>query len=275
MTDENEKIEKSSDLDGNGKITINTSADLYKIPISLLKRTKVYNFKGKYYDKIYKEALDLEREKVFKKPPKEKKTPISSYQIPQYEKPKNIIQTPEINQPNYSNQNYNNYNTFSNNNDYNKNSPQNYTYGGYTNFTYNSNQMLRGDYLIKRIEFEIQQQTDKGEEIGIIGSLNELGRWNQDKVLKLNFNDSYVWNKEIPYVNGTDFEFNFIFISHGKVVKWEEGKNRPFKYDNVCLNLRNGNKQSGLITVWNLNHMTLEYDMKTNCLKIICDWNKK
>ena len=63
MTDENEKIEKSSDLDGNGKITINTSADLYKIPISLLKRTKVYNFQGKYYDKIYKEALDLEREK--------------------------------------------------------------------------------------------------------------------------------------------------------------------------------------------------------------------
>ena len=55
--------------------------------------------------------------------------------------------------------------------------------------------MIRGDYLIKKIEFEIQQQTDKGEEIGIIGSLNELGRWNQDKVLKLNFNYYYYLNK--------------------------------------------------------------------------------
>ena len=268
MSEEKEKI----NLDSNGKITLNNSADLYKIPISVLKKTKVYNFQGKYYDKIYQEALDIEREKVEKKKPKEKKNPISSFQIPQYEQPKNTINTQEINQPKnpiqYNNNLYDNMN-------YNRNTNQNFNYGGYSNFTYNSNQMIRGDYLIKKIEFEIQYQTEMEQEIGIIGSLNELGRWNQDKVLKLKYNDNYVWNKDIPYVNGTDFEFKFILISRGKVVKWEEGKNRPFKYDNVCLNLRNGNKQSGLITVWNLNQMTLEYDMKNNCLKIICDWNKK
>ena len=70
MSEEQEKINS----DSNGKITLNNSADLYKIPISVLKKTKVYNFQGKYYDKIYQEALDIEREKVEKKNQKKKKT---------------------------------------------------------------------------------------------------------------------------------------------------------------------------------------------------------
>ena len=45
--------------------------------------------------------------------------------------------------------------------------------------------MIRGDYLIRNILFEIEYQTSVGQEVGINGSLNELGRWNQDKVLKL------------------------------------------------------------------------------------------
>ena len=35
------------------------------------------------------------------------------------------------------------------------------------------------------------------------------------------------------------------------------------------MNLRNGNKQYGLITIWNLNYMTIEYEIRTNNLKII------
>ena len=44
-----------------GKIYIENAADLYKIPINVIKNTKLYNFKGKYYDKIYEEALKIER----------------------------------------------------------------------------------------------------------------------------------------------------------------------------------------------------------------------
>ena len=265
------KIEQTSSSkikDSEDKITINNSADLYKIPISVLKRTKVYNFQGKYYEKIYNEALDIEKEKAQKKPPKERTIP--SYKSLQPEIPK--IESPNINETQYENKT--NQETKNITNNYNKPVNEKYNYGGYTNFTYNSNQMLRGDYLIKNILFEIEYQTSMGQEVGIIGSLNELGRWNQDKVLKLNWDDG-VWRKQIPYINGTDFEFKFILISNGKVIKWEEGNNRPFKYNNVCLNLRNGNKQYGLITIWNLNHMTIEYEIRTNNLKIICDWNKK
>ena len=43
----------------NDKVEINTCIDLYKLPINVLKSTKIYNFKGKYFDKIYEEALRI------------------------------------------------------------------------------------------------------------------------------------------------------------------------------------------------------------------------
>ena len=208
------KIEQTSSSkikDSEDKITINNSADLYKIPISVLKRTKVYNFQGKYYEKIYNEALDIEKEKAQKKPPKERTIP--SYKSLQPEIPK--IESSNINETQYENKT--NQETKNITNNYTSQKNENYNYGGYKNFTYNSNQMIRGDYLIKNILFEIEYQTSMGQEVGIIGSLNELGRWNQDKVLRLNWDDG-VWRKQIPYINGTDFEFKFILISNGKVI---------------------------------------------------------
>ena len=47
--------------------------DLYKLPISTLKNAKIFNFSGKLYDKIYKEALEIEKDIISKKPPLEKK----------------------------------------------------------------------------------------------------------------------------------------------------------------------------------------------------------
>ena len=43
------------------KVIINNSLDLYKLPVSTIKNTKIYNFKGKYFDEIYEEALKYER----------------------------------------------------------------------------------------------------------------------------------------------------------------------------------------------------------------------
>jgi hypothetical protein len=43
------------------KIVLNTAAELYSLPISKIKNTKLYNFSGKYYDQIYEEALKIER----------------------------------------------------------------------------------------------------------------------------------------------------------------------------------------------------------------------
>ena len=168
------KIQNSED-----KITINNSADLYKIPISVLKKTKVYNFQGKYYDKIYNEALDIEKEKIRNKPPKQRTIP--SYKTLQPEQPK--ISPSEINKTEYDNKTITENKNITNN--YTSQKNENYNYGGYKNITYNPNQKIRGDYLIRNILFEIEYQTSVGQEVGINGSLNELGRWNKDKILKL------------------------------------------------------------------------------------------
>ena len=48
-------------MDSDRKIILENSSDLYKLPIHVLKNTKIYNFKGKYFDKIYEEALKIER----------------------------------------------------------------------------------------------------------------------------------------------------------------------------------------------------------------------
>ena len=52
------------DKDQNSKpkiVNIETVADLHKIPFNILKTKQIYEFKGKYFDQIYKEALELEK----------------------------------------------------------------------------------------------------------------------------------------------------------------------------------------------------------------------
>jgi hypothetical protein len=45
----------------NKKVILETSADLYRLPLDVIKNTKLYNFDGKYYKKLYEEALKIER----------------------------------------------------------------------------------------------------------------------------------------------------------------------------------------------------------------------
>ena len=43
------------------KIIINNSADLYKLPVNVIKNSKIYDFSGDYFNEIYEEALKIER----------------------------------------------------------------------------------------------------------------------------------------------------------------------------------------------------------------------
>jgi hypothetical protein len=53
----NIKMEEST----NKKVIIETSADLFKLPLEVIKNTPIYHFKGKYFNKLYEEALKIER----------------------------------------------------------------------------------------------------------------------------------------------------------------------------------------------------------------------
>jgi hypothetical protein len=47
--------------DESKNIYIETSADLFKLPLYVIRSTKLYQFKGKYFNKLYEEALKIER----------------------------------------------------------------------------------------------------------------------------------------------------------------------------------------------------------------------
>ena len=131
----------NSNVSQSNKVIIETSADLYKLPISVIKNTKIYDFGGKYFNQIYEEALKIERS------------------------------------------------------------------GGLDSFTIDN--YLKKEIKIDKIIFEMKYQTQMGQELGVIGSFDQLGNWNQDKALKMKWNEGNIWMIEVPY-NGMDFEFKFI-----------------------------------------------------------------
>ena len=214
--------DKSKEKKAEKKIILETSADLYKLPVNIIKTAKIYNYQGKYFEKLYKEALEIE-------------SGISQNK-----------QTVIKNQQDSNNQNI------------------------------QSNQNRRKiDIRIDRIVFQMKYQTIMGQELGVIGSLNDIGNWDQNKAQKLRWTDGNVWIKDINYQNNIDFEFKFIFIESGKVKTWEDGNNRAFKFNDIKSRLENGNLNGDLVLVNNVGQQNYELDTKTNTLKIICDWNKK
>lgn len=200
------EVNDSTPKKENTKVIIETSADLYKLPISVLKNTKIYDFKGKYYDRIYEEALKIERS------------------------------------------------------------------GGLASFSINN--YLKKEINIDKIIFEMKYQTQLGQELGVIGSFDELGNWNQDKALKMNWTEGNIWTKEVPFKGG-DFEFKYIFIVNNKVQKWEDGNNRKFEHNSIKNLIENSLKGNDSVMIENINKMSYYYDTRNNTLKIISEWNKK
>lgn len=195
----------NSNVSQNNKVIIETSADLYKLPISVIKNTKIYDFGGKYFNQIYEEALKIERS------------------------------------------------------------------GGLDSFTIDN--YLKKEIKIDKIIFEMKYQTQMGQELGVIGSFDQLGNWNQDKALKMKWNEGNIWMIEVPY-NGMDFEFKFIFIVNNKVIKWESDENRKFEFNNIKNLVEKELKGNDSVLI-NNNKTSYFYDSRNNSIKIISVWNQK
>ncbi len=63
----NQNYKNHKNINHPKKIVINNSADLYKLPVDVIKKSKIYNFSGDYYNEIYEEALKIERNNEIKK----------------------------------------------------------------------------------------------------------------------------------------------------------------------------------------------------------------
>ena len=116
-----------------------------------------------------------------------------------------------INDNYFEQENYNSYNY--NNNDFaNQSLPL-------PAIKYNQDMNIKKKLKIDYIVFQMRYNTRPGEDLGVIGSINELGMWDQNRALKLSWNDGNIWKTKINFnfsINSM-FEFKYIFISNGRV----------------------------------------------------------
>ena len=140
----------------------------------------------------------------------------------------------DINTNNTYDNNSNNNNTCNSNNSNNNfsdNSNNNHNNKTYDN-SRKKHHKLKGfrnnnnDHKINKIKFEFKYDSNYGDNIGILGSTDQLGNWCQDKILFLKWNYGNIWSNSIDVDNYNleNFEFKFI-ISHDGTIYWEKGYN--------------------------------------------------
>lgn len=290
-------ISNIEDNSKNSKIIINSKLDLSKIPLDKILHENILNFQGLYYKRLYEEAKK-EEEKDFKdenelrediiKPISIKNNYLNvNHIINNNDKKERQIQKEELNKNNYcgiqnEEKKENNKNDITKRKKINKkksksdniikeNKHNNKLNDNFKNKLASKNLIFR----INKIIFEIQYNTQMGENISVIGSNNKLGNWDTKNPLNLNWNKGNIWSGKFDYNEIKDFEYKFILQNNGYIKEWENGFNRKFIFHQIKSliepNLANGN----IIKLRNIMNQTLEYNNNNFYLKIISEWNKK
>jgi len=89
------------------------------------------------------------------------------------------------------------------------------------------------EYIIK---FRIKYQTTPGQNIFIIGNIDQLGNWKKN-IFKLKWTEGHIWKgKLVLNEKISNFEYKFVCLSDDQSFKrWEEGCNRIFEFDRKLL----------------------------------------
>ena len=178
------------------------------------------------------------------------------------------------------NEEYFNKNIQTDNNIYKENNNYNYSYSDNINHNNLDNEITRRfysgtinfknsiqlSYNVKRINFVINYISKFGEEVGILGSIFPLGNWEQNRVIRLKWNNGHIWKGGI-YVNNDmikSFEFKFVILQDNKIKKWEPGKNNIFNYD-ILFNQIKNNKRNGFYDKYNYDYNIYNDELTLNC----------
>ncbi len=259
------------------KIVLNKKEDLNKISFSDLKNAKIFDFSGDYFNFIYEKALSMEKN------PEEKESLMTfdetrkdSDEIQNKTKSKNIS-IKKKKKKEKENENDNNNNIINNN--INNNvyfSQENYNIYNNNNNTSKSIK-IKKEFKINKITFQMTYNTHPGEDLGVIGAIPELGNWDQNRALRMSWNNGNVWKASINYnfEREKEFEFKFIFIQNGRVKKWEDGNNRKLGFSQLKDIIEPNIKEEYFVEFKNIDNKDIIYDHKEGILTIICCWNKK
>ena len=257
--------EKNKDI--KSKIVINEKIDLNKLSLDEIINTNLLNFGGNYFNKLYENAkyeeLLKNNERIIRN-----NNPLLRYSsknnelFPIYEEEYNEIKQitkikRKIKSDNYINKIFQKDETKIINNNLNQ--------------VNSSNRIFK----LQKIFFEIKYDTLLGQNISIIGSIDKLGNWNENRALNMTWNEGNIWKTNFDYNNLTNFEYKFVFMENGYLKKWEDGINRIFSLAQLKNllepNLINGN----IIKLNNIMNQSIEYNYNDYSLTIISEWNKK
>jgi hypothetical protein len=278
---------KSEQNTNSKKIIINTKEDLNKISFSDLKNAKIYDFSGDFFNFIYEKALNIEKN------PAEKEALMTFNDT---ENDNNLNEKNDKGKQKIKNNNNNkkkkkkdkeenddNYNDNNNkyiNNKKNENNnikPYNFNENMSTINTKPTPVSIKKEFKIKKIIFQMKYNTQPGEDLGVIGSISELGSWEQNNALRMRWNDGNIWKAEINYDFGMvkEFEFKFIFIENGRVKKWEDGNNRKLNFYELKNMIEPMIKDEYKVEFKNIKGNDIIYSHNENTIMIISDWNRK
>jgi len=265
-------------------INIETVSDLHKIPFNVLKSSNIWNFKGKYYDQLYKEALSLEEKEANIKP--KIKFVYCKTIKENLDEDENIEDNMDIKKPNSLNEiNINKKKEKTNKKRIKKNLKRN---SFEINIVNENNELFRKlrtnsyhissiktkEFKIRKIIFQMNYDTKMGEEIGLVGSIKELGFWDQNNMIRMNWNEGNNWRTTIDtsFADINNFEYKFVLIEGGIIKEWEKGNNRIFNINKIensvikYINNKNNNNDELVDT------SDYSYNFKDNILLLKCVW---
>ena len=264
------------------KIVLNKKEDLNKISFTELKNAKLSDFSGDYYNFIYETALNMEQQNpeekdslmIFNNTKNEDEESSSKTRY----KNISIKKKKKINKENSDNNNINNNNKIINNH------INNNVYFSQENYNIYKNNTIKPKtpkalktFKINKIMFQMNYNTKPGEDLGVIGSIQELGNWDQNRALRMSWNDGNIWKASINYSfeKEKEFEFKFIFIENGRVKRWEDGNNRKLGFNQLKDIIEPNIKEEFFVEFKNIDNKDLIYDHKEGIITIVCCWNKK
>jgi hypothetical protein len=275
MKQENYKI--TQDKKENKNILLNKDIDLYKISIKTIKESKISDFKGELFNEILNDLLKnesnnqnqlIQNKEIVKNSPKTTKVIINKKKTKSPDKnPKNkIIQK---------------MHSFNNNIQGNSKTIKK---AKLTNGSYmNNKSMFKGKYItlrefkIEKIIFQMRYNTQMGEDLAVIGSINDLGCWDQGRALRMRWNEGNIWKGTLFFNDNqiVDFEYKFIFISKGYVKQWEDGNNRKFILSQIKGLIESCPGGGTIIHLKNISGLNIDFNYNDYSLTIICEWNRK
>ena len=261
------------------KIVLNKKEDLNKISFTDLKNAKLSDFSGDYYNFIYETALNIEQQN-----PEEKESlMIFSNTKNEDEESSNKTRSENVGikkKKKKEKENTDNNNKIINNNINNNLYFSQENYNIYNNNTIKSKTKTSKSkkvFKVNKITFQMNYNTKPGEDLGVIGSVSELGNWDQNRALRMSWNDGNIWKASINYnfEREKEFEFKFIFIENGRVKRWEDGNNRKLGFNQLKDIIEPNIKEEFFVEFKNIDNKDIIYDHKEGNITIICSWNKK